>query len=98
METRPALSMHQLTFEYASVRYGAVVQHDTSENVYWFVSLRDITHHRSVNLLNIESDYMRRIGSLRRFTIHSKRAARRRLKRYIEIWNELHTSEAGRDG
>lgn len=98
METRLALSFHKLTHEYAGVQYGAVVRHDMPENVYRFVALRDMTHQRWVDLQNIESEYMRRVVSLCRFTIHSKWAARRRLKRYIGIWNELHNTEAGREG
>lgn len=85
-----ALSLHFHTLCHTSrgVRYCAQVQHDPSENLYRFAALYDSAHQRYLPIHQIESEYFRRIGSLSRFAIHSKWAARRRLKQYLNSWRE----------
>ena len=84
----PSLHFHTLCHTSGGVRYCAQVQHDPSENLYRFAALYDSAHQRYLPIHQIESEYFRRIGSLSRFAIHSKWAARRRLKQYLKLWED----------
>ncbi len=94
----PSSSMHTLCCEYVGERYCAQVQHEMPENVYRFVAIWDVARQQYLPLHEIEGEYVRRIGSLSRFLILSKWAARRRFNQYLDIWAERQGKRLDRGG
>lgn len=81
----PTYRIMHLTHE--GVRFGGLVER-SAPTTYRFVHLYDHTHRRFLPLTTIEGDYVRQRGTYIGTAIHSKWAARRRLKQYILLWQE----------
>jgi len=74
--------------EYDGVQYAATAQADL-HGVYRIGDIWDRTHQEYLPIQEIESEYVRRRGSLEATILRSRWAARRRTRQYLRLWSEL---------